>query len=246
MASENESHISYTGEDHRMKPFTYDYYENILRSIDHNYKKYFLRHDVDFSLEKAEEFARKENKMGYQSHYFVLVNGDYYNPFSGENIKHMQNIVDLGHQIQIHIDLSILPVDPFRQAFIVGQSADILENITHQEVNWVTFHKPVTGRRPNYDMMKTLAASNLNDPNMNKDYHYISDSGMEWRENPFEVMKFYDNVHVNTHPVWYDEKPGNMEDRLCGLRLDKHYDEKIYKEIDHIREYLVSRKHQNT
>ena len=241
MASANESHISYTGEDHGMKPFTYDYYEKILHSIDKNYKKYYLRHDVDFSLEKAEEFAIRENKMGYQAGYFVLINGDYYNPFSEENVKHMLNIIDLGHQVHIHIDLNILPVDPFRQSFIIGQSADIIENITHQEVNWMTFHKPVVGRRPNYEMMKVLAKSNLNDPNMNKEYHYISDSGMKWREDPLEVMKFYDSIHINTHPVWYADEPGTMEDRLHALKLDKHYDGKINKEITHIREYLEYR-----
>jgi len=179
--------------------------------------------------------------MGYQANYFVLINGDYYNPYSEENVKHMQNIIDLGHQIHIHVDLSILPVDPFRQSFAIGQSADIIENITHQEVNWVTWHKPVLGRKPNYDMIKALAASNLNDPNMNKEYHYISDSGMKWREDPLEVMKFYDSVHVNTHPVWYDDEPGTMEDRLHALKLDKYYDGKINKEIKDIREYLVNR-----
>jgi len=241
MASENESHISYIGEDHRMKPFTYDYYEEIMSISKTNYKKCFLRHDIDFSLKRAEEFAKRENKMGYQAHYFVLINGDYYNPYSEENVKYMQNIIDLGHQIQIHVDLNLLPVDPFRQSFFIGQSADILENITHQEVNWVTWHKPAFGRKPNYEMIKALANSNLNDPNMDKNSHYISDSGMEWREDPLDTMQFYDSVHINTHPIWYDENPGTMEERLHSLKLDKYYDGKINKEIEEIREYLATR-----
>jgi len=241
MASDNESHISYTGEDHEMKPFTYDYYEGILSNVKKSYKKYFLRHDIDFSLEKAEEFAKRENRMGYQASYFVLVNGDYYNPYSEENIKHMENIIDLGHRIDLHIDLSLLPVNPFNQSFFIGQSADILENITDQEVNWITWHKPTNGRKPNYEMIKALARSNLNDPNMNRDYHYISDSGMKWREDPLEAMRFYDCIHINTHPVWYDDKPGTMEERLHALKLDKYYDGKINKEIVHIRDYLDKR-----
>jgi len=241
MASENESHISYTGEDHEMKPFTYNFYENILSEITRIYKKHFLRHDIDFSLAKAEEFAIRENKMGFEANYFVLINGTYYNPFSEDNIKHMQNIIDLGHTIQIHVDLSILPVDPFRQSFIIGQGADIIENITDQQVNYVTWHKPVTGRKPNNKMMETLSKSNLSDPMMDKDYHYISDSGMKWRENPLEVVRFYDAVHINTHPIWYGDKPGTMEDRLHALKLDKYYDGKINKEIVHIRDYLEKR-----
>jgi hypothetical protein len=68
-------------------------------------------------------------------------------------------------------------------------------------------------------------------------FKYISDSGHNWRENPYDVIKSHDMVHVNTHPEWYNEKELDMEDCIFSLGLEFEYDKEVMRLVRSIREY---------
>ena len=57
-----------------------------------------MRHDIDYCVDKALEFAILEHEMGISSTYFVLVTSDFYNIFSLNNSEKLRRIRD-----QIHI-----------------------------------------------------------------------------------------------------------------------------------------------
>ncbi len=58
-------------------------YEKLRKS-----KKFLmLRHDVDFSLDYALRLAKEEIKNEIRSTYFILIHGEYYNPFDKKNRK---------------------------------------------------------------------------------------------------------------------------------------------------------------
>ena len=76
--------------------FTYDAYKNLIRVLKknkyvitdyHNYQNTeypcILRHDIDYSLEKAVRFAQMEASMGVRSTYFVMITSQFYNVLSG-------------------------------------------------------------------------------------------------------------------------------------------------------------------
>ena len=75
-------------------------YEKLRKS-----KKFLiLRHDVDFSLDYALKLAKKEAKNEIKSTYFILLHGEYYNPFDKKNTKIIKEISNLGHEIGLHYD----------------------------------------------------------------------------------------------------------------------------------------------
>lgn len=67
-------------------------------------KAVILRHDVDFSLEKALEMAEIEKKEEVQSTYFILLSTNFYNIFSKESCDIIKKIQSLGHNIGLHFD----------------------------------------------------------------------------------------------------------------------------------------------
>jgi len=97
--------------------FTYNAYGalvNLLRNNGYSFADYhnfalfprvvILRHDVDYSLEKALELARFEKSIGIQSTYFLLLSSDLYNIASKKSLNYINEIIGLGHEIGLHFD----------------------------------------------------------------------------------------------------------------------------------------------
>ena len=122
---------------------------------------------------------------------------------------------------------------------IMIQYGLLLHHLDHLPSASVTFHKPVTGVDATNEIINLLNMEEIYCPNYDAKYKYISDSGHNWREDPVEALMKYDHVHINTHPVWYNEKELSMEDCLLNLRLDIEADKRILKEVKVIKDYLV-------
>lgn len=77
-----------------------------------------LRHDIDYDINSALRFARREHKLGVRATYFVLHTADYYgvtsvgittrNPSVYKYLRKIQN--EYGHEIGWHNDLVTLQV----------------------------------------------------------------------------------------------------------------------------------------
>ena len=82
----------------------------------------YLRHDVDYDIERALSIAWLESKRGFSSTYFLLTPGaydhqpvNYYGELVGTRVQHhsrlidrCKRLVDLGHDIGFHNDLVAL------------------------------------------------------------------------------------------------------------------------------------------
>ncbi|WP_206460016.1 hypothetical protein [Anaerovorax sp. IOR16] len=184
-----------------------------------NYKNYdksvILRHDVDMDLQKAVEMAKFEFDLGVSSTYYVLITSDFYNVFSKNNQKHLQEIIGFGHTVGLHFDEAKY-----------GQETDIVEAIEEEaallaqcigtEVTTVSMHRPSS---------KTLEANykinggkivNSYGTEFFKNFKYVSDSRRNWRENVFEMAKSgeHSKLHILTHPIWYDINETSMKECL--------------------------------
>ena len=87
------------------------YYKKFLKPIlFHQIKKesknfFTVRHDVEFSTERALELARIESKdLKIKTSYFFQITNNSYNLFSYQNKKIINDIKNLGHKIGIHFN----------------------------------------------------------------------------------------------------------------------------------------------
>ena len=88
--------------------FTYEAYKNMILNLRNNEykvvgynndfkeKTVILRHDIDFSLEKALDIAKLENQLGVFSTFFILLSTDFYNINSIKSLEILKNIIRLG------------------------------------------------------------------------------------------------------------------------------------------------------
>lgn len=197
----------------------------------HNYVKFenqcILRHDIDYSLERALCFAEIEKELGVKSTYFVLVRSDFYNPFSLKSKSILMKICDLGHEIGLHFDEAAygeLNVDAMIKAIL--HERDMLQDVIRGGVTAVSMHRP----------SKWVLDADLKIPGMVNsygkeffhDFKYVSDSRMRWRE---DVMKYvteknYPKLHILTHAFWYGEEECSMHDvldsYLSSARKDRY------------------------
>ena len=95
--------------------FSYNDYKNIINlirkhipivdfsDVSKKTKKFcVLRHDIEFSIDRAYELAKVENELGVTSTYTVQVRNNTYNALSEKNIDLIKRIKDLGHHIGLH------------------------------------------------------------------------------------------------------------------------------------------------
>jgi len=177
-----------------------------------------LRHDVDFSLDKAEEMAAIEKDNGISSVYFFMLTGNYYNSFSKRGCEIINNIRQFGHSIGLHFDETVYygESDLTREEYIelIKREASMLEYTIGSEVKMVSMHEP----------SQRFLKMNLAIPGMInvysdiffQKYKYLSDSRMKWKENIEDVVKsnLYSRIQLLTHPFWYHKNELSRKDIL--------------------------------
>lgn len=189
----------------------------------------FLRHDIDFSVAKAEEMAAFDYQAGVQSTFFVLLTTPYYNPLDEGNLRILKRIIDLGHEIGLHYDCSgfdaLTSAEQYRRiqclAACLGSHLDI-------QIRAIAQHKPAAAAmHPEF--------SGYMDPYNHpffRDAAYISDSRMRFRAK--DVYAFFrDNPRCQAvlHPIWWHAQPKTraaiFEDikRQLGIQFNDMIDE---------------------
>jgi len=216
--------------------YTWNWYEQLLGQIAQNgftfadyinYAKFprpcILRHDVDFSLQRALEMARFEAGLDavqdVHATFFVLLNSEFYNPRSPESRNILAELTSLGHHIGLHFDTKVyvdgLTVEEF--SIKVQEEAAQLSELAHIEIQSMSMHRP----------SQALLAADLEIPgivNTYSDFYfhkfkYISDSGLFWRENPYDVIASNEvrRLHLLIHPVWYSKTTEGLTEKLFAI-----------------------------
>ena len=71
--------------------------------IDKGLEKYcVIRHDIEYSMDRALKLAQLENELKIKSTYCVQVRNNIYNAISDKNIDIVKQIISLGHEIALH------------------------------------------------------------------------------------------------------------------------------------------------
>lgn len=208
--------------------FTYSYLERLYHALRrsgyqtvnyHNYrsseKVCILRHDVDFDLKKAMEMARFEYSNQVESTYFILLSTDFYNVFSADSQKMLKGILSCGHDIGLHFDETKYNHHDRRE--FVKQVEDellVLGKAVGKRISSVSMHRPSEHTLgSNYEFEN--AVNSYSEVFFRK-FKYISDSRMNWRENPLEAVSSgeAERLHLLTHPFWYHSREETARDKL--------------------------------
>jgi len=229
--------------------FTYSAYEQLIDSLKSkgyvfcdylNYSQFdrtvILRHDIDMDIGRAVDLAEIEHKMGVKSTYYVLISSDFYNAFSKKNIKLLQYIKNMGHEIGLHFDeekyekeASILDA--------IEREINILEQFLGDKVLSVSMHRPSPKTLSSNYVIRSGEVVNSYSTEFFENFKYISDSRRNWREDVLEVVQTgeYNRLHILTHPIWYSQEEKTAKEVLKDLCSQKVY--QCYDSLDNnIRE----------
>lgn len=204
--------------------FTYKSYQNLIQLLGtygyqpcayHTWQGLdrcvILRHDIDYSLDKAVELARIEHELGVASTYFALLSSDFYNPASKSCTEKLHTIQDLGHEVGLHFDEKAYPEStPTETVAHILRERDILSAILGTPIATVSMHRP----------SKATLDADLEIPGMVNSYahtffhhfKYLSDSRRRWREPVLDIIRAggYDRLHILTHAFWYHKQEEPM------------------------------------
>jgi hypothetical protein len=159
-----------------------------------------LRHDIDFAPAYSLEMAKLEHAAGVKSTYFVLVDGQFYNPLRSESIHQLRQIRALGHEIGLHFAVSSAVDGDIGKE--VTFRMEILSSIVGGAVHSFSQHDPVNSGFVSVTLPEghrtCVDASHIIREN---DLLYVSDSAMMWRKYTFETALEEDrNLCLLAHP----------------------------------------------
>lgn len=204
-----------------------NYFKFLENCLEYNYKfsrfqdiknnedlNIIIRHDIDFSPKLALEMAKIENSLSIKSTYFFMIRSPFYNLFSRANNEIVKEIISLGHEIGLHYDEGYYSKDIDLQ-YLIDNEINILENNFDIKVNAVSFHQPSKKVIDNEIKIKQI---NTYDKLFFRDIKYLSDSNMNFKENPLEAIqqKEFSKIQLLIHPMWWMIEGNNTEEKFIN------------------------------
>lgn len=199
------------------------------------HEKFVLwRHDVDVDLEAAFKLSKIEVELGIKSTYFFMINSWFYNLFSQEGIRFVQQIVGMGHQVGLHCDLQLdryAVVDSDMVEQCVNRDFYVIEKFfdknTFQRV--VSFHNP-----PSLVLKRSFTSfySTYQEKFFGK-IKYLSDSNRIWREGPPEQWvngKSQNCFSILLHPIIWGTTGQTMPEAVESFLVSRKDD--LFNKLD--------------
>ena len=159
-----------------------------------------LRHDIDFAPEFSLEMAEIEHAAGVRSTYFVLMDGQFYNPLRSEVIRLLRRIHALGHEIGLHFAVGTALESDIGQE--IALRSDVLARVVGAPVRSFSQHDPVNAGVISVAVPPECPTS-VDASQVIRDNHllYVSDSAMMWRRHTFSSALDEDrNLCLLAHP----------------------------------------------
>ena len=222
--------------------FSYNEYKNMINLIRNHLpiidfsevnkttKKFcVLRHDIEFSIDRAYELAKVEKELGVTSTYTVQVRNNTYNALSEKNIDLVHKIKDLGHHIGLHQNPPLMDLDKLKT--YVSTYIQMLEYYYGFDVDRFAFHRPkkeylkeyfkIDGKINCYDKKFFHYFEEKPDK---LDVLYLSDSNHNWKFGyplDFDFSKV-DNLQLLTHPYSWTENGGDNYGNFLSLIRERN------------------------
>lgn len=162
-----------------------------------------LRHDVDFSLDHALDFARLEHELGIASTFMIRVDAHYYNALSLPSVRALRELVRLGHDLGLHYTAALSDdlTDSVRRQLLILRTAtnhDVIVGASHETSR--------LGAVAGAALAAGLAVDAYDDA-FTKTMRYLSDSAGRWRDGcACNWVSRREPLCILTHPLWWFEQ----------------------------------------
>ena len=223
--------------------FSFNEYLKILKTYKKRFVKFheaekesfvILRHDVEYSVNRALKIAELESQNSVSSTFFFKVSSNVYNIFSRISIDKINKIKELGHDIGLHFYVSHIKnknLDKLKSELKIQK--DIFEGGLNIKCKSFSFHRPpiwVLKIRKDFigGLLNTYGPSYFEFSKKPNNIKYISDSQHKW--NFGHPLDFTNNQRIQLllHP---DE---------WSRYGDRNYEEFFYKLInENNNEFLI-------
>lgn len=247
-----------------MNDFSYQYYRQLIEAIkseiplrdfseikvtDNHF--FILRHDVEFSVEKAYELAKFErDQLGITSSYFFQTRNYSYNPFAFKNISLIKQIYDMGHKIGLHVNMNGFTHHDTLM-MLIKNDISMLQNSLGLPIDRFSFHRP-----KHEILMQEINIDGLINV-YNKPYfhfhtkipasvkvHYFSDSEHRWKYgNPISILNEpIKKIQLLTHPYsWSHRGMDNFSNFQVLIQCkEKMMRKSMYDECHHFPKELLT------
>lgn len=210
-----------------------------------------LRHDVDFDIKRAYNFAQLEKDLDFTSSYFFQIHSDFYNVLSRKNTLIIKNIIDMGHRIGLHFSCEPFISNEELRKDIVKQIT-VLSETVGINIDRFSFHRPPHTLLENNIEIEGLlnvysdqyfnfvkSAEELADVKIK----YISDSRYKWRYGypSKETLNNYPKIHILIHPCSWSEKGSDLLNHFKLLINEKQNE--LYNDFENSCDHFNYIKH---
>lgn len=187
--------------------FTAGYVARRFDDFEPDQRHLLLRHDIDMSIARALELAELEHQMGVSSSYFVMITNELYNAFCSENARKLRKIIELGHDVGLHIDLAIYDIDEATYEQVIRREVSLLEQIVDTRVTLVSYHRPATLLQGvDYERIRLPGLICTYEPRYFREIGFCSDSRGGWYHGhplDHEAVAAGRALQLVTHPIWW-------------------------------------------
>ena len=223
--------------------FSYNEFRNLINMVqqhlpiidykdvkDNTRKFCILRHDIEFSIDRAYKLAKIEKELGVVSTYTVQVRNNRYNALSEKNIDLISKIRNLGHHIGLHQNPpSSLKLDTLKD--YIMRDITILEDSYGFEIDRFAFHRPKKEYLNCYVELENKI--NCYDRKFfhffdkrpeSLDILYLADSNHKWKYGyplDFDFSKI-NKLQLLTHPFSWSEKGGDNYGNFVSLIRERN------------------------
>lgn len=248
--------------------FSYDDYKEIIRIIQatgrhcnyaealHKDKFVIMRHDVEYSVDRAYRLAKVEQSMDFISTYFFQWTNNTYNILSRKNMDMIKDMHERGQHIGLHFALNgMTDMQQIRRR--IQKEMEILSEMFGFEVTEFSVHRPSKDvLRENIKLDGILNAyqddfftfADRIDEETPLQVKYMSDANHIWRYGyPDEKnITSYDKVQILTHPFAWSKKGCGNFDNYRDLLQEKYIElvqsvDNECKDFGEYREYFCEK-----
>lgn len=224
--------------------FSFEDYKDIIRIIKSTdrYMDYhkaltsdkfiLMRHDVEYSVERAYELAKVESSMDFTSTFFFQWTNNSYNILSRKNKDLIKDMHERGHTIGLHFALNGM-TDMERICKQIAKEIDILNSMFEFKIDTFSIHRPskdvlrenikLPGIINAYQDEFFTFAENVTE-NTPVNVKYLSDANHIWRYGYPDEKNIleHDKVQILTHPFAWCKQGYDNFDNYKSLIKEKY------------------------
>ena len=188
-----------------------------------------IRHDVEFSVDRAYSLALYEHSLGIKTSFMFQIRNNCYNTFSEQNLTKIKSIASMGHKIGLHAHMDALKDLSCIEDYILND-INTLSLFTGFNIDRFSFH------RPKKEHLKlNLVIKNIINTYEKKYFHftekldnlnvtYLADSQHKWSYgHPLSLnMEAISKLQLNAHPYSWTKKGFDNRENFINILSEKN------------------------